>query len=127
MDHYEELKLAIGNMTRDEETGKIKNGLKLTLNYLVKDVCDSMHVFYLKKKANQKAADIGNYMFVASLGHLFFFKNAEESVITKRLTELRTPVRLTSQSVIIRIRDYTKNITHRGMDIGGWIMQICAS
>lgn len=44
-----------------------------SLNYLVKDVCDSMHVFYLKKKANQKAADIGNYMFVASLGHLFFF------------------------------------------------------
>lgn len=83
MDHYEELKLAIGNMTRDEETGKIKNGLKLTLNYLVKDVCDSMHVFYLKKKANQKAADIGNYMFVASLGHLFFLKMLRNQLLQK--------------------------------------------
>ena len=109
IDHYEELKIAIANMTRDKETGKMKNGLKLTLKYLVKDVCDAMHVFYLKKKDNQKAADLGNYMLVLSKSWSSFFKNAEESVITKRLTELRAPVKLPSKSDIIKLRDCTKS------------------
>lgn len=64
IDFYEELKLAIGNMTRDKDSNKIKNGLKLTLKYLVKDVCDAMHVYYLKRKENKKAEDLGNYMLV---------------------------------------------------------------
>jgi hypothetical protein len=109
MDHYEELKIAIANMTWDQETGKYKNGLKLTLKYLVKDVCDAMHVYYLKKKENQKAADLGNYMLVLNKSWSSFFKNAEESVITKRLTELRTPVKLPTKLDIIKLRDYTKS------------------
>ena len=101
--------MPIANMTMDKETVKMKNGLKLTLKYLVKDVCDAMHVFYLKKKDNQKAADLGNYMLVLSKSWSSFFKNAEESVITKRLTELRAPVKLPSKSDIIKLRDCTKS------------------
>lgn len=108
IDYYEELKQAIGNMTRDKESNKIKNGLKLTLKYLVKDVCDAMHVYYLKRKENQKAADLGNYMVVLSKSWSSFFKNAEESIITKRLTELRAPVKLPSKSDIVKLRDHTK-------------------
>lgn len=39
-------------MIRDKESNKIKNGLKLILKYLVKDVCDVMYVYYLKRKEN---------------------------------------------------------------------------
>eukprot|EP00105_Crassostrea_gigas_P043022 XP_019927170.1 PREDICTED: uncharacterized protein LOC105338725 [Crassostrea gigas] len=108
IDFYEELKLAIGNMTRDKDSNKIKNGLKLTLKYLVKDVCDAMHVYYLKRKEKKKAEDLGNYMLVLNKSWSSFFKNAEESIITRRLTELRAPVQLPDKSDIVRLRDYTK-------------------
>lgn len=71
----------------------IKNGLKLTLIYLVKNVC------FTEKKENQKSADFLNYMVVLSKPWSSF-KNAEEYVITKIITELRVSVKLPDKNLI---------------------------
>lgn len=89
IDFYEELKLVIGNMIRDKDSNKIKNGFKLILKYLVKDVCDVMYVYYLKRKENKKVEDLGNYMLVLNKFWFLFFKNVEEFIIIRRLIELR--------------------------------------
>lgn len=89
IDFYEELKLVIGNMIRDKDSNKIKNGFKLILKYLVKDVCDVMYVYYLRRKENKKAEDLGNYMLVLNKFWFLFFKNVEEFIIIRRFIELR--------------------------------------
>lgn len=89
IDFYEELKLVIGNMIRDKDSNKIKNGFKLILKYLVKDVCDVMYVYYLKRKEKKKVEDLGNYMLVLNKFWFLFFKNVEEFIIIRRFIELR--------------------------------------
>ena len=41
---------AITVMTTDSSTSEIKNGLKLSLRYLIKDVCKVMRANYYMKK-----------------------------------------------------------------------------
>ena len=104
------LQQAISNLTQDKETKKVKNGLKLSLRYLINDVCLVMQANYYIKMEDDKAEELAKFMTILKIIFPSFFQEAEESVVTKRQAELRAPLKLPPKENIIRLRDCTKDI-----------------
>ncbi|XP_061193714.1 uncharacterized protein LOC133201942 [Saccostrea echinata] len=104
---------AICSMTTDKETKAVKNGLKVSLRYLISDVCKVMRANYLLLKQDEKAEEMAKFISVLQLIWPSFFASAEESVVKKRQSDLRRPVRLPSEKEIEQLRDCTKDIIER--------------
>lgn len=75
------LQEAIINLTVDKITKKVKNGLQLTLRYLIKNVCEVMKASYLLNHQDDQAEEMDKFLSVLHLLWPSFFKNAEESII----------------------------------------------
>lgn len=75
------LQEAIINLTVDKITKKVKNGLQLTLRYLIKNVCEVMKASYLLNYQDDQAEEMDECLSVLHLLWSSFFKNAEESII----------------------------------------------
>lgn len=101
---------AITNLTVDKETNTVKSGLKVSLRYLINDVCEVMQANYLIKRQDDKAEELAKFIIILKTIFPSFFKDAEESVVTKRQAELRAPVKLPSREGILILRDSTKKI-----------------
>ncbi|XP_078310702.1 uncharacterized protein LOC111109026 isoform X10 [Crassostrea virginica] len=99
---------AITEMTTDHSTNKIKNGLKVSLRYLIKDVCKVMRANYYLIRQDEKAEEMNKFMTVLQIIWPSFFASAEESVVKKRQTDLRRPERLPSIEEIEKLRDFAK-------------------
>ncbi|XP_065942405.1 uncharacterized protein [Magallana gigas] len=101
---------AICSITTDKDTNAVKNGLKVSLRYLISDVCKVMRANYLLMKQDEKAEEMAKFISVLQLIWPSFFASAEESVVKKRQSDLRRPVRLPSEKEIEKLRDCTKEI-----------------
>jgi integrase len=100
---------AITVMTTNSSTGEIKNGLKVSLRYLIKDVCKVMRANYYLIRQDEKAEEMNKFMTVLQIIWPSFFASAEESVIKKRQSDLRRPLRLPSEAEIMKLRDFNKD------------------
>ncbi|XP_078329658.1 uncharacterized protein LOC144624151 [Crassostrea virginica] len=101
---------AIVEMTTDKDSQSAKNGLKLSLKYLVQDVCSKMHTYYLVKKEDEKAEEINKFLYVLKGDWPSFFKNAEEAVLIKRQAELRVPLRLPTIENVNKLTQFSRQI-----------------
>lgn len=101
---------AIAGLTIDEETGQVKNGLKVSLRYLLADVCNVMQAHYLILMEDRKAEEIQKFMHILKTIFPSFFKEAEETIITKRQAELRVPIKLPDRDSITKLRNVNKKV-----------------
>jgi hypothetical protein len=104
---------AIRSITKYKETNEVKNGLKRSLRYLISDVCKVMRANYLLLKQDDKAEEMAKYILILQLIWPTFFASAEESVVKKRHSDLRRPVRLPNEKEIEKLRYFTKNVIER--------------
>jgi hypothetical protein len=107
---------AICTMTKDKETKEVKNSLKVSLRYLITDVCKVMRANYLLLKQDNLAEEMAKFILILQLIWPTFFASAEESVVKRRHTELRRPIRLPNEKQIEQLRNFTKNVIEKLSD-----------
>jgi hypothetical protein len=104
---------AICSMTKDKETNTVKHGLKLSLRYLISDVCKVMRANYLLLRQDDQAEEMAKFILILQLIWPTFFPSAEESVVKNRHSDLRRPVNLPNEKEIEQLRDFTKDAIER--------------
>ena len=91
--------------TRDE-TGKLKHGLKLNIQNLLKTSCKVMKGHYLIKDEMQMKTGIENFEAVFRLREPDIFGDALYTVKHRRQEVLRRPASLPDENIVQTIRDF---------------------
>ena len=94
-------------MTTDSEN-KIKSGLKVSLRYLISDVCRVMKAYFLYTMQDNEAEEMGKFIEVLQVYWPSFFATAEESVLKKRQSDLRRPSKLPKDEEVDKLDVFTK-------------------
>jgi hypothetical protein len=100
---------AINSMTTDSEN-VIKSGLKVSLRYLISDVCRVMKAYFLFTRQDDEAEEMNKFIDVLQVYWPSFFATAEESVLKKRQSHLRRPSRLPKEEDVETLKIFTKEI-----------------
>jgi hypothetical protein len=99
---------AINSMTTDNEKNLIKSGLKVSLRYLISDVCRVMRAYFLFTRQDDEAEEMNKFISVLQVYWPSFFATAEESVLKKRQSHLRRPSNLPKDEAVDKLNIFTK-------------------
>lgn len=90
-----------------ENGDKVKNGLKVALGYVLKNVCKYLHGEYLIQGKDAEAAEINRFLAVLNFYWGSLFGDAEYANSIKRQEVLRKPQKLPKEQDIKTLRDFT--------------------
>ncbi|XP_055999196.1 uncharacterized protein LOC125672892 isoform X3 [Ostrea edulis] len=101
---------AINSITTTDNENVIKSGLKVSLRYLIADVCKVMRAYFLFTRQDEEAEEMSKFISVLQVYWPSFFATAEESVLKKRQSDLRRPSKLPKEEEIDRLIIFTKEV-----------------
>ncbi len=103
--YLDELKDAIENFCRGEESGSIKAGLKYAIQFLLKRAADALKAKMYKEEKDEEAEDIRKWVEVFSGERNIMFGDAIYQLGVDSQRKLRMPGALPSNAAVQKVRD----------------------